>query len=36
MNLVELETHCNEFGKTDPLWAVLAQPGTENRRWDVN
>jgi SAM-dependent methyltransferase len=35
MNLTELAAHWNEFGKTDPLWAVLTQPGTENNRWDV-
>jgi SAM-dependent methyltransferase len=36
MNLGELGKHWNEFGKTDPLWAVLAVPGTENSRWDVD
>jgi len=36
MNLEELGTHWNEFGKTDPLWAVLTLPGKENRRSDVN
>jgi SAM-dependent methyltransferase len=36
MKLDELAAHWNEFGRTDPLWAVLAVAGTENSGWDVN
>ena len=34
MDLKELQMHWNEFGRTDPLYAILTYEGKENNRWD--
>jgi len=36
MDLIELEKNWDEFGKTDPLWAILTNPGTEGGKWNLN
>ena len=36
MDIKELQRNWNEFGKTDPLWAILTLPDKEGRRWDIN
>ncbi|MDB6031237.1 MAG: hypothetical protein JWM16_1575, partial [Verrucomicrobiales bacterium] len=35
-NLVEVEKNWNEFGKRDPLWAILTDEKRKNGKWDVN
>jgi SAM-dependent methyltransferase len=35
LGLSNLQRYWDEFGRTDPLWAILTAPGTENKRWDV-
>ena len=35
MKLEELQKHWDEFGKVDPLWAILSAPGTEGGRWKL-
>ncbi len=35
MDLKELQKHWNEFGKRDPLWAILSSPQKRNRRWEL-
>jgi ubiquinone/menaquinone biosynthesis C-methylase UbiE len=35
MELTELQAHWNEFGKTDPLWAILTVEGKRFGKWDV-
>jgi SAM-dependent methyltransferase len=35
LKLEELKKHWHEFGKTDPLWAILAEPDKKNNRWDM-
>ncbi|MCC6861887.1 MAG: methyltransferase domain-containing protein [Bryobacterales bacterium] len=34
MDLTELQRHWDQFGREDPLWAILTVPGKENRQWD--
>jgi SAM-dependent methyltransferase len=36
LRLAELKKHWHEFGKTDPLWAILAEPDKKNNRWDID
>ena len=36
VNLRQLQRHWNEFGKTDPLYAVLSHPGMQGGKWDVD
>jgi len=35
MDFKELQHNWNEFGKRDPLWAILTTPPAERFRWDV-
>jgi ubiquinone/menaquinone biosynthesis C-methylase UbiE len=35
MDITELQAHWNEFGKTDPLWAILTVEGKRFGKWDV-
>lgn len=34
MEFGELRRNWNDFGKTDPLWAILTVPGTRHGGWD--
>lgn len=34
MNLDRLQQHWDEFGRRDPLWAILTVDDRRNRRWD--
>ncbi len=34
MQLEELQKHWDEFGKTDPLWAILTHPEKRGNQWD--
>ncbi len=34
-NLSEVEKNWNEFGKRDPLWAILTDEKRKNNRWDI-
>lgn len=36
MELAELKKNWHEFGRRDPLWAILAEPGKKNNRWNVD
>ncbi len=36
MNLKELQANWNEFGETDPLYAILTVQGKEHNNWDVD
>ena len=35
MELRELRKHWDTFGKTDPLWAIMAWPDKRGGRWDL-
>lgn len=35
MELNELQSNWDEFGKRDPLWAILSYPEKRNGKWDV-
>jgi SAM-dependent methyltransferase len=35
MDLEELQQNWNEFGKRDPLWAILTDPGRRGGKWGV-
>lgn len=35
MDLDELQNNWDEFGKTDPLWAILTNPGRKGGKWDA-
>lgn len=35
MNLKQLGQNWHEFGRRDPLWAILSLPGKEGRKWDL-
>jgi SAM-dependent methyltransferase len=35
MQIRELQQNWNEFGKQDPLWAILTDPGKQGNRWDL-
>jgi ubiquinone/menaquinone biosynthesis C-methylase UbiE len=34
LDLNELQKNWNEFGRTDPLWAILSSPDKINGKWD--
>jgi SAM-dependent methyltransferase len=34
LDLVNLQQHWNEFGTTDPFWAILSDPSKRNGGWD--
>lgn len=34
MELMELKKNWDAFGRTDPLWAIMTQPGKTANRWD--
>jgi SAM-dependent methyltransferase len=34
VDLKELAKHWDRFGSTDPLWAVLTNPGKKDKKWD--
>jgi SAM-dependent methyltransferase len=34
MDISQLQMHWNRFGKDDPLWAILTDPGKKGGRWD--
>lgn len=36
MSLKELKAVWTEFGKRDPLWAVLTEPGRKDGKWDLD
>src|SRR5438045_851264 len=36
MDLDKLQRNWDEFGRRDPLWAILTAPGKENDGWDVD
>lgn len=36
MRLRALRRHWNEFGRSDPLWAILTVPDKKGRRWSVD
>ena len=36
MDLKDVRDNWNRFGETDPFWAVLAWPGMEEGRWDLD
>jgi SAM-dependent methyltransferase len=35
MRLRALRRHWNEYGRSDPLWAILTAPDKKGRRWDI-
>ncbi len=35
MQFKELQRNWDEFGKTDPLWAILSVPELKGNKWDV-
>lgn len=36
MSLKELQKNWDEFGRTDPLWAILTWPGKEDNKWQID
>jgi 2-polyprenyl-3-methyl-5-hydroxy-6-metoxy-1,4-benzoquinol methylase len=36
MNLRKLQKNWDEFGRTDPLWAILAELDKEGNRWELD
>lgn len=36
MNLKELKRNWNEFGRIDPLWAILTDPDKKGNRWQID
>src|ERR1044072_4279314 len=36
MRLRALRRHCDEFGKSDPLWAILTAPDKKGNRWTID
>lgn len=36
MELRELKKNWHEFGRRDPLWAILAEPDKKNNRWNID
>lgn len=36
MNLKELQRNWNEFGRTDPLWAILTSPEKKDNKWPID
>ena len=35
MSLENLKQNWDEFGKTDPLWAIMTNPGKSQNRWEI-
>src|SRR5215510_8983949 len=35
MDLVTLQKHWDDFGKTDPLWAILTDPAKKGGKWNL-
>jgi len=35
MNIKELQQSWDEFGRKDPLWAILTDPVKRNRKWGL-
>lgn len=36
MDLKELQKNWDEFGRIDPLWAILTLPDKKDNKWDIN
>jgi SAM-dependent methyltransferase len=36
LNLRRLQRNWDQFGRTDPYWAILTLPGREQNRWDLD
>jgi 2-polyprenyl-3-methyl-5-hydroxy-6-metoxy-1,4-benzoquinol methylase len=36
MDIKNVQKHWNEFGKTDPLWAILTSPEKKGNKWEVD
>jgi SAM-dependent methyltransferase len=36
LELSELKKNWHEFGRRDPLWAILAEPDKKNNRWNID
>jgi SAM-dependent methyltransferase len=36
LNLRRLQRNWDQFGRTDPYWAILTVPGREKNRWDLD
>jgi SAM-dependent methyltransferase len=36
LELGELKKNWNEFGRKDPLWAILAEPAKKNNLWNID
>ena len=36
MRLRGLRRHWNEYGKSDPLWAILTAPDKKGNRWSID
>lgn len=36
MSIKDLQKNWNEFGKTDPLWAILTAPDKKYNKWDTD
>jgi SAM-dependent methyltransferase len=36
VQIQELQGNWNEFGKLDPLWAILTEPGKEGNKWGID
>ncbi|HEY9204693.1 MAG TPA: methyltransferase domain-containing protein [Candidatus Methanoperedens sp.] len=36
MELDNLQKNWNEFGKKDPLWAILTSPGKKGNKWEID
>jgi ubiquinone/menaquinone biosynthesis C-methylase UbiE len=36
MSISKLQKNWNEFGKTDPLWAILTSPEKKGNKWEVD
>lgn len=36
MDLKELQKNWDEFGRIDPLWAILTLPDKKGNKWDIN
>src|SRR5262245_12488982 len=35
MDINELQKHWNEFGRRDPLWAILTDPARQHGKWTL-
>ena len=36
MDLKELQKHWHQFGKQDPMWAILTWPDKKGNKWSVD